>query len=133
MTSQSGNLLGKERTSSIPVRLVMNVSGYGIDLHVGNRVIDMEDFLTTERLTANEATKYPRQQANDENRERNNDRTIEENIHFFHFILCHSLPNNHRCVISLHLQRCLNGSDYHSHIALTEHQRVMFQSSTNRN
>ena len=25
----------------------MNVSGYGIDLHVGNRVIDMEDFLTT--------------------------------------------------------------------------------------
>ena len=47
MTSQGGNLLGKERTSSIPVRLVMNVSGYGIDLHVGNRVIDMEDFLTT--------------------------------------------------------------------------------------
>ena len=40
-------MLGKERTSSIPVRLVMNVSGYGIDLHVGNRVIDMEDFLTT--------------------------------------------------------------------------------------
>ena len=133
MTSQSGNLLGKERTSSIPVRLVMNVSGYGIDLHVGNRVIDMEDFLTTERLTANEATKYPRQQANDENRQRNNDRTIEENIHLFHFIHCHSLPNNHCCAISLHLQRCLNGSDYHSHIALTEHQRVMFQSSTNRN
>ena len=49
MTSQGGNLLGKERTSSIPVRLVMNVSGYGIDLHVGNRVIDMEDFLTTEK------------------------------------------------------------------------------------
>ena len=49
MTSQGGNLLGKERTSSIPVCLVMNVSGYGIDLHVGNRVIDMEDFLTTER------------------------------------------------------------------------------------
>ena len=47
MTSQGGNLLGKERTSSIPVCLVMNVSGYGIDLHVGNRVIDMEDFLTT--------------------------------------------------------------------------------------
>lgn len=40
-------MLGKERTSSIPVCLVMNVSGYGIDLHVGNRVIDMEDFLTT--------------------------------------------------------------------------------------
>ena len=50
MTSQGGNLLGKERTSSIPVRLVMNVSGYGIDLHVGNRVIDMEDFLTTESV-----------------------------------------------------------------------------------
>ncbi len=51
MTSQGGNLLGKERTSSIPVCLVMNVSGYGIDLHVGNRVIDMEDFLTTAKIT----------------------------------------------------------------------------------
>lgn len=27
----------------------MNVSGYGIDRHVENRVIDMEDFLTTEK------------------------------------------------------------------------------------
>ena len=52
MTSRGGYLLGKERTSSIPVRLVMNVSGYGIDLHVGNRVIDMEDFLTTGDICA---------------------------------------------------------------------------------
>lgn len=59
MTSQGGNLLGKERTSSIPVRLVMNVSGYGSDLHVGNRVIDMEDFLTTEERLPKTAIYQP--------------------------------------------------------------------------